>query len=100
VPFTAGFGSPYLLTLHFVKHGPLLGAATEAEYLQMADIFLGGPFVGGVAQCTRRSDHDRLRFHESTQRFGVLTGLNVIRTFYRFGPPRRDSRWFQMSCAK
>ena len=97
--FTKGFDDARALTLHFIKHGALLGAADENAYLVMADLFLGAPLAVGTAECTRQSDNDRLRFCEAAQRFGVLRTDNVIRTFYQFDPPPRDAAWFAKRCA-
>jgi hypothetical protein len=75
-----------------------MGAATEAEYLAMADAFLGGPIQRGTTECVRASNADRLRFNQGTQRFGVLTPANVVRTFYKLTPPPRDGTWFAEQC--
>lgn len=97
--FTAGFASPTLLTLHFVKHGAEFGAATEADYLNMADTFVGGAKPAGVLQCTRASNNDRVRFRLATQWFGVLKASNHIKTFYIPKPPPRNAKWFKNQCA-
>lgn len=99
MPFTKGFNNSRALALHFVKHGGLLGANSEAEYLAMADTFLGGPLEQGALECARASDQNLLRFREPGQRFGVLFRDKVICTFYRLGPPPRDVAWFRGKCA-
>lgn len=98
--YTKGFNDPSVLTLKFTKHGALLGVNTEAEYLEMADTFLGGPRdVRTVAECTRASDKCLLRFNHGAQLFGVLPTTQFIRTFYKFDPPPRNAKWFQKQCA-
>lgn len=98
-PYTKGFKSAYILTLHFTKHGALLGVNTEAEYLAMADEFLGAPLIAGVAECNRQTDNNLLRFCQAEQKFGVLQTDRFIRTFYRFDPPLRNGAWFKKRCA-
>jgi pyocin large subunit-like protein len=97
---TKGFNTADALTLHFHKHGLLLGAMTEADYLNMADQFLGGALGPGVTEGRRSSDKNLLRFNEAQQTFGILFPDRFIRTFYRFGPPRRDAAWFAKQCAR
>jgi hypothetical protein len=43
VAFTLGYATAATLTEKFTKHGRDLGFATEQEYLDTADTFLGGP---------------------------------------------------------
>ena len=101
--YTNGFGSAYVLTLKFKKHGHLLGAATEQDYLTMADTFLGGPLTAHMRECTRAASSKQLRFNEARQRFGILLQDNVICTFYQFDPPpppARTQNWFTSQCAR
>jgi filamentous hemagglutinin len=73
------------LTEHFVRH-PEFGVATEAEYLELADAFLGGPLNPALTrQCIRRNG-DRLRYNEFTEEFGILRIDGVIKTYYRPDP--------------
>lgn len=99
MPHTNGFSSPYVLALKFKKHGQLLGAATEQEYLAMADTFLGGPLAADMQACTRAVSLKKLRFNQPQQRFGILFNDNFICTFYQFDPPPRNLTWFQAQCA-
>jgi len=99
VAYTLGFNSARVLALKFAKHGQLLGAKTEAEYLSMADAFVGGPKTPETLECARHSDLCLLRFHEGRQDFGVMFTDGVIATFYRFDPPPRNARWFSKQCA-
>lgn len=83
--YTNGFNSPESLTDHFDRHGALLGAKTELEYLHLADEFFGIPVPSGsvhLFECTRAKDGDKIRYDDQTKRFGVLSKDNVIRTFY------------------
>ena len=77
---TNGFNNGRDLTLHFIKHNQLLGVATETEYLEMADRFMGGPLSAGMTEGTRSSGR-RLRFDEAAQRFGILGGGFCDRDF-------------------
>jgi len=81
VAHTKGFASGTHLSLHFADHGKLLGAASEAEYLSRADVFLGAPRPAGVAEC-HRSKGDIVRFSHATQEYGVLSATGHIRSYY------------------
>ena len=102
VACTAGFDGPVKLNDHFLRHGALVGAATEAEYQSMADHFLGAPKPTDELECTRKSDGDLLRFRVSTQEFGILRSDGVIRTYHirvsQSGP--LNHRWFNSRCKK
>lgn len=71
---------------------------TEADYLTLADKFLGDTLGAGVLECRRKSDNNLMRFDQATQQFGILFADNHIRTFYVLTPGTRDPRWFQKRC--
>ena len=69
--------------IHFVKHGAKFGAATEAEYEQLADAFMFDQLTAPTNECTRPSGIDRLRFNGTNRHFGVAcTAPEFVRTFY------------------
>ena len=70
--------------IHFQKHGPKLGIATEEEYERLADSFLFGPLAPPTSECTRPNQIDCLRFNDWSSRFGVACIRPVfVRTLYR-----------------
>jgi pyocin large subunit-like protein len=101
VPFTNGFASDYLLRSHFKKKGASVGAASEADYLGIADAFVGGPLPVGTLECLR-PDGDRVRYNPATDYFGVLdTKTGHIRTCFRLpGTKARNLAYFQRNCTR
>lgn len=91
MPLTRGFATKLDLADHFQKHGREMGAATEQEYEQLADAFLGSPVRPPVVECERRNG-DRVRCNPDTNEFGVIARSGVIRTYYDIGS--RNKRRF------
>jgi hypothetical protein len=59
-----------------------LGVGTEVEYEQKASAFLLAPAATrGIRECIRKHG-DLVRYDPSTDEFGVLSSLGVIRTYY------------------
>lgn len=99
--FTNGFSWSGSLAMHFRKKGPTVGATTEAEYLALADNFVGGPLPPGTLECMR-SDGDQVRYNPNTDEFGVLDTLTgVIRTYWRLqGTRAQNLAYFQANCLR
>lgn len=102
--FTQGFASPAHLTDHFTKHGALLGATTEMEYLDLADQFFGKNSADPHLHDCTRSNGDKVRYNDATEEWGVIRSDGVIRTYYILTDALRryGSGWayFQAECAK
>lgn len=78
--------APGQLERHFRKHGEEMGFATQEEYLHAAQALVrGGPGV----ETLRRDGGDTLFYKERTNEFAVLSGRNVIRTYFRPDDGRR-----------
>lgn len=80
--FTKGFRTEGDLLDHFDNHGSEFDARDEADYLEKADIFLGGPKTETMLECIRPSDSATLRFDWRTQKFGVLGNDGYIQTYF------------------
>ncbi len=72
--------------IHFQKHGAEFGAATEADYEAMADLFMSGPMNANTKDCTRVACDDYVRMDLVKTDFGVTCiSTAFLRTFYK--PP-------------
>jgi pyocin large subunit-like protein len=83
---TRGFRSILHRSDHFTAHGKRLGIATEEEYEEFADRFLGTPCPATARQFTRVWNGDLVRYDEVSDVFGVLGADRFIRTCYRPDP--------------
>jgi len=104
VPYTNGFADAAALSDHFVKHGSDFGVATEADYLHLADCFLGGPASPTTLEHVRVQG-DVIRFDTATNEFGVLDDNRTIRTYFRPVPGvthrrRTNLEYYQATCRK
>ena len=87
--YTRGFVSAQQRRLHFMRHGGDFPFASEQEYEDAADIFLGAPLDGGVLECVVPGGNGHrtgriVRFNPATDEFGMLSpdGLYIL-TFYK-----------------
>jgi hypothetical protein len=103
---TVPFATVYERDIHFHKHGAGVGAATEADYEAMADLFMFGPMNVNTRDCTRPNGVDYLRMELIRTDFGVtcLT-TSFVRTFYRPAPLKiwnrgGTIRFLAFECAK
>jgi hypothetical protein len=100
------FSSPVERALHFQKYGYQFGAATEAEYEQMADQFMGKPINITMRECIRPNRTDRVRFDVSNDHFGVgIVSTTAVRTYHIvpfFKIHRRGGKqqFFSYECAR
>jgi len=74
VVYTLGFADAQELSEHYEKHC-IIGrefptVASEAEYQDLADLFLGSPLGAHIHECQRRrkdGTSDRIRYNSVTQ---------------------------------
>ena len=83
VPFTLGFRSPRKRARHFADHAIDFGVTTEADYEQMADIFLGEALQPHTYERIRTNNGDIVRYNSVTEEYGVLSSDNYIRTYFK-----------------
>lgn len=86
-----GFRSHERLAEHFDKHGREVGAASEADYLRMAQA-LRDASVGGSVEELKRDDGVTCRFDRASGYFLAFNDDGTIRTFFR---PRDGQRYFE-----
>jgi hypothetical protein len=79
---THGFADNIRRLTHFGDHAADFGAATDLEYEQMADAFLGGPPPSGAYECTRIQG-DLVRYNPVTNELGVISITKVIHTYFK-----------------
>jgi len=85
---TVPFADPYLLQIHYVRHGHEVGATSEADYERLADAFMSqGPhpdLYDGTCLVPRADNGmcDRLRLDNATRWFGVAFGALTVRTLH------------------
>ena len=79
---TRGFRSVVERADHFKAHGARLRIATEDEYEEHADIFLGGPRQATTREFRRSWNSDIVRYDEFADVFGVLGADRFIKTLY------------------
>jgi len=93
-------------TIHFAKHGHEFGAATEIDYENLADAFMGGPLTLTMKECTRPNGTDRLRVNIANDHFGVaVVAGNILVTYYIVPFHRKHRRggivgFFTFECAR
>ena len=86
-----GFRSHERLTEHFDKHGREVGAASEADYLRMAQALRDASVTGSVEEL-KRDDGVTCRFDRASGFFLAFNDDGTIRTFFR---PRDGQRYFE-----
>ncbi len=86
-----GFRSHERLSEHFAKHGREVGAASEGDYLRMAQA-LRDASVGGSVEELKRDDGVTCRFDRASGFFLAFNDDGTIRTFFR---PRDGQRYFE-----
>lgn len=75
---TLGFTTAKALTLHFEKHRwEFQGVKTEADYLELADVFLGGAKTPDMLECWRKSDRNLMRFDPTTQHLACFCRITT-----------------------
>ena len=79
---TRGFVSTDERRRHFLLHGAEFGAATEEEYEELADAFLGSKWDAPVRE-KRTPNGDLVRYNPDTDEFGRLTASRTIRTYFK-----------------
>ena len=79
------FADDKLRQRHFRDHGSNVGAASEKEYLNLANKFFDQPSGGNLLEIIR-SNGDVVRFNKITDEFGVLRKDGVIRTYFKPDP--------------
>jgi hypothetical protein len=77
-----GFRSQTELDEHFRKHGDEVGAASETEYLHLAQALRDAPLGTDVAEIVR-GDGVRTRFDRRDGGFVAFNPDGVIRTYFR-----------------
>jgi hypothetical protein len=109
---TRGFYTAADLSEHFEKHVTIqkeFTVTTEAEYLKLADKFLGESLnTATTYECQRvRRDGslgDKIRYNRITQEYGVLSVDNRIRTYFIADPAvhgfRTNFVYFRSECRK
>jgi filamentous hemagglutinin len=80
-----GFANQTTLLQHFARPGVDFGAASAAQYEQLADAFLNGPLASGVLQKVR-ANGDIVRYDPAAQAFDVVKPDGTIRTYYKPDP--------------
>lgn len=81
---TVPFANDAELSIHFWKHGKKCGAATEAEYEEMAENFLYAVASFTTLQCVRSAGtRDTVRLDDADGRFGVVYGACTVRDIFR-----------------
>jgi hypothetical protein len=86
-----GFHSHERLKDHFHKHGREVGAASEDDYLRLAQALRDRP-VGGDVLELRRADGVYCRFDRASGGFLAFDRDGVIRTYFR---PNDGERYFE-----
>jgi hypothetical protein len=81
-----GFGSPALLTQHFLDHGPEFGFTSEADYEKAARAFAHTQGSDGVLSKVRAANGDTIIYNPSTNEFAVVTSSGIIRTYFKPDP--------------
>lgn len=87
IDLTVPFASPFLLQIHFDRHGHEFGATSEEDYERKADEFMSRPPTADIydGQCVNHRPtgvYDRIRLHGTTRWFAVAYGVQTIRTFH------------------
>jgi filamentous hemagglutinin len=79
---TLGFVSIDERRRHFLLHGTEFAAATEEDYEELADTFLGSKWESPVRE-KRTANGDLVRYNPVTDEFGRMTASGTIRTFFK-----------------
>ncbi len=91
-----GFRSHERLAEHFAKHGREFAAASEHDYLRMAQALRDRPAGGDVLEI-RRADGVISRFDRASGAFLAFGADGVIRTFFK---PNDGERYFERQAAR
>jgi filamentous hemagglutinin len=81
VPLTRGFIDHFQALDHFSRHGSEFGAITFAQYVDLADNFLGSPRDAEILEGVR-TDSSIVRYNPRTNEFGVITHDRIIKTYF------------------
>jgi hypothetical protein len=102
--FTRGFASPYLLEDHFDSHRSDFDAASEEEYEDLADEFLGGRRRDSTLECKRTRNGDVIRYDTATREFGIVSHDGIIKTYFKPNPAIHGEptnlEYFHKECRK
>jgi hypothetical protein len=82
IPLTKGFADSARRVTHYGDHAKDFGAATDIQYEQMADIFLGRKAPVGAFECYRIGG-DLVRYNPATNELGVLSATGIIHTYFK-----------------
>ncbi len=101
--YTKGFERPSQRMAHFYAHVVRekdTVAASEIEYVLMADAFFGR--MGQMRCCSRRGGRDTIAYDEGTNEFIIVSFSMHIRTYYRPDPRvhkcATNLRYFETRC--
>lgn len=111
MPYTLGFIDALERDEHFdwhIRQRAEFACADSIEYERLTDEFLGQPLDTGMWECYRRkpdgSRGDYIRYNDVTGEFGVLSEINVIRTYFIPDPAdhglANNLAYFRQECAK
>lgn len=88
---TKGFKTAQQRTQHYGNHGAKVGAASENQYEQMADKFIGfNPLPKYTLQSKRPRENDLIRYNSMTNEFGIMDKDGYIRTYFK---PSTSEHW-------
>lgn len=87
---TKGFKTAQQRIQHYGDHGHKVGAASDGQYEQMADRFIGTPISKYVLQSRRPRENDLIRYNPMTNEFGVMDQFGYIRTYFK---PHTGDHW-------
>src|SRR5436305_6399801 len=79
---TKGFLNARQLNRHFSEHGSDFGASNAQDYEESADSFLGGSKPANILEC-KRNRGDIIRYDPTTDAYGILDKMGVIRSYYK-----------------
>lgn len=80
---------------HVIRQKEFPHITTENEYLEEADLFLGGAKNTDTEEHIRTTDGALLRYNRKTNVFGVLGSDGYIRTYYK---PSSGEKYFRRNC--
>lgn len=112
MPFTNGFATPFDQFEHYDKHvvtqGEFPHVTSEAEYVALADAFLGAPLGATTRECYRQykdgSPPDVIRYNTATEEYGIVTHAGVIRSYYIADPAEHhfptNLAYFNFDCGR
>src|SRR5687768_1554914 len=96
---TKGFATADLLRQHYLDHRDEFGCTSAAQYLALAETFLGGRLAADAAECTRR-DGCLVRYNATTGELGVRHSDGYIATYFRKGTSQWARGYFCVNCKK